>query len=295
MSWTWASPVDGTLLDEVGGQLVSLDGKQRFDRVGETWWLLPPDERAELEAWSTAYGAIRTAEGRIALDDYYYRALPWRDTTGRFGEQWEQRARSFDRLLADLDAMTPGCVVDVGAGNGWASARLSERGWAALALDVNVDVADGLGAVARHGVAVETARASLERLPLAGAQADVVVFNASLHYATDPAAAVAEAIRVLRPSGRCYVIDSPVYRSPAAGAAMVSEQQAALARYGQVPQLRGPGYLLRSHVREWSRGGGATWSDLSPRKDPLRATLGRWRAGREIAQLSFLVARKEAS
>ena len=45
------------------------------------------------------------------------------------------------------------------------------------------------------------------RLPLADASFDTAVLQMVLHYAEDPAGAVAEAARVLRPGGRLIVID----------------------------------------------------------------------------------------
>jgi ArsR family transcriptional regulator len=44
-------------------------------------------------------------------------------------------------------------------------------------------------------------------LPFDDASQDAVVFHQVLHYAEDPASAIAEASRVLRPGGRLVVID----------------------------------------------------------------------------------------
>jgi ArsR family transcriptional regulator len=45
------------------------------------------------------------------------------------------------------------------------------------------------------------------RLPMADGSFDTVVLQMVLHYAEDPAAALAEAVRVLRPGGMLVVID----------------------------------------------------------------------------------------
>ena len=68
---------------------------------------------------------IRQAEGRGSDDPEYFRALPYRDLTGKNSEQWAIRARTwkhFERLiLAEIERQTarPLDVLDVGAGNGW--------------------------------------------------------------------------------------------------------------------------------------------------------------------------------
>jgi ArsR family transcriptional regulator len=49
--------------------------------------------------------------------------------------------------------------------------------------------------------------ADMYRLPLGDASMDVAVLQMVLHYAEDPAGAVAEAARILRPGGRLVVVD----------------------------------------------------------------------------------------
>lgn len=295
MTWQWVSPDDGCPLVERGDVLERPDGGPAHTKRNGIWHLLPTAESDELDRWSLAYGEVRRAEGRGSEDPAYYRALPWVDTTGRFGDQWRERSHSFDRLVTLLDDHPTGSVVDLGAGNAWASARLADRGWHAMAIDVNVDDADGLGAAHHHDAELTLVRAAVESIPLADASVDVVFWNASLHYATSVEAAVAEAGRVLRPGGLAVVVDSPVYRGRRAGAAMVRQQQERLGHLG-APPLRGRGFLI---AEEWthSRRGPhrLQWDDLTPHRTRLRAAVGRVRAGREIARLSFLVGRKEDS
>ena len=51
------------------------------------------------------------------------------------------------------------------------------------------------------------ARATCMRLPLAAGSADTVILHQVLHYAQQPAAAVAEAARLLAPGGRLLIVD----------------------------------------------------------------------------------------
>ena len=294
MSWAWASPVDGAPLRLDGDRLVSADARQRFSRCDGVWQLLAPDRVAEVQEWASAYGAIRSSEGRRSHDDAYYRSLPWTDTTGRFAEQWAVRAASFERLLAMLDEGAPGRVVDAGAGNAWASARLAERGWDCLAIDVNTDADDGLGARTRHGTAMTAAMAEIEAIPLADESADVVLINAALHYAKDPGGALIEAARVVRPGGRVFAIDSPVFENHLAGEQMVREQHEALAaEHGTPPPMAGKGFVTSDDLLRLGDRARMRWENLADRRSRLRSFVGRRRAGREIAQFSFIVGRKE--
>ena len=106
------------------------------------------------------------------------------------------RNRSYD--LLDL---TPGAtVVDVGCGGGRAVAELTERGAHAVGVDVDPEMIS----VARGRWPAEFHVASAYDLPLddvAGYRADKVV-----HALDDPAKALAEARRVLRPGGRIVLL-----------------------------------------------------------------------------------------
>jgi ArsR family transcriptional regulator len=55
-------------------------------------------------------------------------------------------------------------------------------------------------------------QADMMHLPFAGATADAVTFHMVLHYAEDPAGAIAEAARVLRPGGRLIIVDFAPHR-----------------------------------------------------------------------------------
>ncbi|WP_340376984.1 class I SAM-dependent methyltransferase [Streptomyces sp. SS7] len=88
-------------------------------------------------------------------------------------------------------------VADVGAGTGMATALLHARG----ARVVAVEPGEGMAAEFRRGLPdVPLVRGDGNRLPLASASLDLLTYAQSWHW-TDPALAVPEALRVLRPGG----------------------------------------------------------------------------------------------
>ena len=173
------------------------------------------------------YSAHRAAEGR-AHSGEELRALPYL-RTGAFAKQGSVRARTFDAFMARVVAPVvratsrPIRVLDLGAGNGWLCRRIALTGGEAVALDLRDDAVDGLGAatelLAESGF--ERVAASFDALPLSDEHFDVVVFNASLHYALDLRAVLREARRVVRRGGRVAVLDSPFYSRESDGVAMV--------------------------------------------------------------------------
>lgn len=257
-----------------------------------------------LARFRAEYGAHRAAEGR-AHGDAEMLALPYL-AAGPLARQWAVRARSFDAfvrlVLEPVRQETAGRaprLLDLGAGNGWLSYRAALAGCDAVAVDLRDDQVDGLGAASAYQRALEAfaetagslrrVAASFDALPLPPADFDVVVFNASLHYALDLGVVLREARRALRPGGRLVVLDSPFYSRDAAGAAMVAEKHRdAAARFGEradaLMALPFVEYLTPARLADASAGLGLTWRRHRVRYPlwyearPLLAWLGRRRA-----------------
>jgi ubiquinone/menaquinone biosynthesis C-methylase UbiE len=174
------------------------------------------------------YARHRAKEGR-AHNIEELKQLPYL-REGPLARQWAVRARTFDAFVKHViePAGRPLAVLDLGAGNGWLSYRLARMGHRAVALDIRDDDVDGLGAAAplRADVPFGSTHASFDDIPFATRRFDVTVFNASLHYAKDLKAVLAEAARVTRSRGILAVLDSPFYVHAADGEAMVAEKRA---------------------------------------------------------------------
>jgi SAM-dependent methyltransferase len=166
------------------------------------------------------YGRIRAAEGRGSSSESYYRALPFIND-----RQWKIRAATFQYFARYLLPTNPSRVLDLGAGNGWLSNRLAERGHSPVAVDIFRDRRDGLDAAQHYATSFPRLEAEFDHLPVASGQFDLAIFNASFHYSADYARTLAEARRCLRREGRIVILDSPVYKLRAHGEAMRSERQ----------------------------------------------------------------------
>lgn len=198
-----------------------------------------------------AYANHRAMEGR-ALGYADWNALPYL-RSGFQAQQWSVRARSYDalirRLINPLGKTRALDILDLGAGNGWLCNRLAQHGHKAVALDIREDRIDGLGA-ARNFLEENPGRfvcvgASFDELPFADSRFDVVIFNASLHYATDLGRTLAEARRVTRSGGTIAIIDSPFYNRAEDGEAMIAEKRKHMhALFGERAEiLLGPNFV----------------------------------------------------
>ena len=102
-----------------------------------------------------------------------------------------------------------GQLVDIGTGTGRMIELLGPDADHALGIDRSSEMLR-LARVKLEGAGIEDAslrQADMYSLPLADGSADSAVIHQVLHYAQAPAAAIAEAARVLRPGGRLLVVD----------------------------------------------------------------------------------------
>lgn len=218
------------------------------------------------------YRQIRYAEGRGSEDPAYYRALPYRDITGRNSAMWAMRTATYryfeDRILAPLEKLTnhPLDILDLGAGNCWMTYRISLRNHNACAADIFVDARDGLLAARHYPQPFPAVAAEFDDLPFRDASFDLVVFNASLHYSTDYEVTLSEARRCLRPDGQLVVLDSPVYRKREHGERMAEERHKQFEKqYGfRSDAVRSIEFLDQPTLRRLSETLGITWTVYRP-------------------------------
>ncbi len=259
------------------------------------WKALAPCRDERYRQFVTEYQTIRQSEGRGSSGGRYYLALPFKDATGRNSWQWKLRARSFRylqrKILPQIEREHKGGldVLDVGAGNCWLSYRLALRGYRPVAIDLRTDELDGLGA-ARHYLRFLSQpfprfRAEMDRLPFAGAQFDLVIFNASFHYSEDYRTTLGEALRCLRRAGHILIVDSPFYNREESGRAMMAERRKAyVEKYGFASDsVASCEFLTRQNLEQLTCAYGVQWRLGKPwyglrwALRPLQARLARRR------------------
>ena len=119
------------------------------------------------------------------------------------GRSWAAWSRTLSELLPPLD------LVDIGCGDGYLAVEAARWARRVTGVDRSDDVLERAKALAtkRRVTNVEWRKGDLLRLPLRDASHDVALLSQSLHHASDPERAIAEAVRVLRPSGRLLLMD----------------------------------------------------------------------------------------
>jgi SAM-dependent methyltransferase/uncharacterized protein YbaR (Trm112 family) len=271
-----------------------------FPQVDGIWRFLLPERESHFAEFIREYESIRAAEGRGGNTAEYYRALPFKDLSGRFGADWKIRSSSFRALIREVIAPLerflerPVTALDLGAGNGWLSARLAGRHARALAVDLLTNASDGLGAWPNYPAAFTPIQAEFGRLPLADGQVDLAIFNASFHYSEDYEAVLAEALRVLTPHGPLVIMDTPVYKDPTSGDAMVREREADFtARYGTPSNaLASQNFVTYDQMVRLGQALGIEWEFVVPNyglRWRMRPWLARRRGRREPAEFGLWI------
>jgi ubiquinone/menaquinone biosynthesis C-methylase UbiE len=157
-------------------------------------------------------------------------------------------------------------ILDLGAGNGWLSNRLSAQGDRVIAVDLLVNELDGLGAWKHYEHSFTRVQAEFNHLPIMDRFADAVIFNASFHYAEDYVTTLKEALRVISPHGRIVIMDSPVYRRAASGEKMVEEREAQFQeKHGLASDnLQSENYLTYARLKELEQELNLKWRFITP-------------------------------
>lgn len=237
----------------------------------------------EIEPFLAQYRRIRAADGYRQRDAAYYRGLPEVARGDPQHAVWRIRQQSFRhlwrRVLPRLGR--PLRVLDLGAGNGWLSHRLTLLGNVCVAVDWLDDPDDGLGAALHYPTTFTRLQADFDNLPVVAAQFDAVIFNASLHYSANPSATLRSARKALVSGGALVVMDSPVFVSAADGRRMVAERQQSFADRIGTPLEWGAGYLTVDGLAQTAREAGLPLQRAPSRGGPGWA-VKRWLAGRRL-------------
>lgn len=120
------------------------------------------------------------------------------------------QGESLRRLLALADPQPGWLVLDVATGGGHTALAVAERGAVVIALDLTAAMVRAAREHARRRGAdgVLWLQADGAHLPLRSAVFDLVTCRVALHHFPDPAAALVEWARVLKPGGRLGLVDN---------------------------------------------------------------------------------------
>ena len=197
--------------------LVEAGVMERVREGANVWFTLPHDPglTRELLARLPADDAVLEADRRQAARVLAERARIASESFRKQGADWDEAQAlalpvdAIEHAVLDAVGEHPGHLLDIGTGTG----RLLERLASRVTRGLGVDASRAMLALARSRLSkpelghCAVRQADMYRLPMPDGAFDTAVLQMVLHYAEDPAAALAEAARVLRPGGLLLVVD----------------------------------------------------------------------------------------
>ena len=119
------------------------------------------------------------------------------------GRSWAAWSRALGLLLPPVE------VADIACGEGYLAVESSYWATRVIGIDRSSEMLKRAKSLAaRRGARnITWKRGEMEKLPLGNETVDVALLSQALHHAAEPARAVEEASRVLRPGGRVLVLD----------------------------------------------------------------------------------------
>lgn len=155
------------------------------------------------------YIAVRQQEKRVYTDEQL-QLLP--DIDHIYYDEWKIRKRSSERLITYLEKKhKPLRILEVGCGNGWLSAKLSNiPNTRVTGLDINqVEIEQAQRVFKMDNL--DFIYDSFNESTFENENFDVIVFAASLQYFPSVINVLKQALTILRHSGEIHIIDTPFY------------------------------------------------------------------------------------
>ena len=136
-----------------------------------------------------------------------------KDYFNQVASQWDEMRTAFfseavrERTYAVAGVIPGQAAADIGAGTGFIAEGLVQRGLRVICVDQSEAMLAELRKKFAEAEDVEFRQGEAESLPILDGSLDAVFANMYLHHVEDPARAIREMVRPLKPGGRLVITD----------------------------------------------------------------------------------------
>lgn len=127
--------------------------------------------------------------------------------------QWDTMRKSFfsedirEKAYSVAEVKSGRTAADIGAGTGFVTEGLLNRGLKVIAIDNSVEMLEQMKKKFASGSNVDCRLGESEKLPVEDGTVDYAMANMYLHHVENPLAAIREMTRIIKPGGKLVITD----------------------------------------------------------------------------------------
>ena len=213
-------------------EFLSLNDLEEYYTDG-IYKLISKKESKKTDYFLNSFEAYRELNKLKIKNTKLYDDLPFSMHT----PQWIERQKDIKLINKIIKGKTSLNVLDVGAWNGWLSNYLAKKNHNLVALDLFIDIYDGLGAHKHYKSKYISIQAYPDEIFRIKEKFDLIIFNRNWAFFQNPQKVFDDAIQILNPKGTILFTGLAFYKNPIIAKKQLKEMDEGFKKNYNIPIL----------------------------------------------------------